>query len=66
MVIDSIFDFSSEGRKLEFATPLLSPAAPGMINNQATHGASSIAHESVAISEGRSISASDFDISLMY
>jgi hypothetical protein len=64
-VINRILDLGFKRRKLEFATTLLSPATPCMVNNQATHHPSCVAHESAAIGEVRPILMSNLYVRLM-
>ena len=54
-----------ESRNFELAAALQSPAAPRVVDNQAAHDASGIAHESVSIGEGGAVLVREFKICLV-
>jgi hypothetical protein len=64
-VVNRVLDFGSERGDLELAAALLGPATSRMIDYQAAHDPSGIAHESPAVSEGCPVFACDFDIRLV-
>jgi hypothetical protein len=63
--VHGIFNVGSQRRNLELAAALLSLTAASMIDNQASHDASGITHESVAIRKGGSVLSGDLDICLV-
>src|SRR5579872_1067737 len=65
MLIYRILDFGFERRNLKLAAPFLSRATASMIDNQTSHNASGVAHESLAVGERSSVISGHLDVGLV-